>query len=72
MNESTERRIECESGKLLARACASGIKLWCEKHQREELFTWGQLEDVRRVLNPPDVRVALSDHTSVLAANVLY
>jgi len=64
VNESTERRIECESGKLLARACATGIKFYCHKHKREELFTWGQLEALRDSLNRPEVRITQSDHTT--------
>jgi hypothetical protein len=43
-----EQRIECNtSGKLLARATQEGIKLWCEKHRREELITWEQLDTLR-------------------------
>ena len=47
-----EQRIECESGKLLFRVTLDGIKVWCEKHKREELYTWGQLQAMReQVLN---------------------
>ena len=60
-----EQRIECESGKLLFRACSSGVKVWCEKHKREELFTWGQLQALERSFMKYEV--TLSDHTTVLS-----
>lgn len=45
---SIEQRIECTTaGKLLARVTAEGIKLWCERHKREELYTWEQLDTLR-------------------------
>lgn len=67
MTDSLERRVECESGKLLARVCVAGVKLWCERHRREELFTWGQLEAMRASVNPADVRASMSDHTEALS-----
>jgi hypothetical protein len=47
MEKTTEQRIECKSGHLLARAHIDGIKLWCGKHRREELITWEQLNALR-------------------------
>jgi len=48
MNQvSTEHRIECESGKLLCRFDRRGLWLWCDKHKRAELITWGEIETVR-------------------------
>lgn len=60
-----EQRIECESGKLLARVTAEGIKLWCEKHKREELFTWGQLDALQRSFM--QVQTTISDHTTIIS-----
>lgn len=45
---TTEQRIECDSGKLLARVCARGVKLWCAKHRKEEVIPWEELEALRR------------------------
>lgn len=61
---SIEQRIECESGKLLARISVDGIKLWCEKHRREEFFTWGQIDALRRPL--ADVQLTQSTHTTTI------
>lgn len=45
---SLEQRIECKrSEKLLARVTQDGVKLWCEKHRREELFTWEEIDVLR-------------------------
>ena len=43
-----EQRVECVSGKLLARVTPDGIKLWCERHKREHLLTWEALDALRR------------------------
>lgn len=58
-----EQRVECESGKLLARITVDGIKLWCEKHKREEFFTWGQIDALRR---PLTVQITMSTHTTTI------
>jgi hypothetical protein len=60
-----EQRIECESGKLLARVTTDGIKLWCEKHRREEFFTWDQVDALRRSLM--QVQLTITDHTTMIS-----
>lgn len=45
-----EQRIECPSGKILARITHEGIKFWCERHKREELRTWEEIDALRRPL----------------------
>lgn len=60
-----EQRIECASGKLLARITPDGIKLWCEKHRREEFFTWGQIDALRRSFM--QVQTTISDHTTMIS-----
>lgn len=50
---SMEQRIECGSGRLLGRITAEGVKFWCDKHRREELRTWEELDALRRSLMPP-------------------
>lgn len=59
-----EQRVECTtSGKLLARVTTEGIKLWCERHKREELYTWEQLDVLRTSL----FEMSLSDHTAIIS-----
>lgn len=62
MNVSTERRVECETGKLLCRVNAQGILLWCQKHRREGLLTWDQLEALEEHYTRR-VEVFISDST---------
>jgi hypothetical protein len=52
MDETTlEQRIECqESRRILARITVQGIKFWCNKHNRQELITWKQLDILRNSL----------------------
>jgi hypothetical protein len=57
---SMEQRIECPAGKLLARITQDGIKFWCEKHKREELRTWSEIDALRRSL----VEV-ITNHTTI-------
>lgn len=61
---SMEQRIECASGKLLGRVTADGIKFWCERHKREELFLWEQLDALRRSFQ--QVQATISDHTTIM------
>jgi hypothetical protein len=60
---SIEQRIECQSGKLLARANREGMKFWCAKHHREEFFTWEQIDAVRCSFME---EVPTHDHTTIL------
>lgn len=59
-----EQRIECESGKLLSRVTPDGIKFWCERHRREELRTWDEIDALRRSLM--QVQIAISGHTTAI------
>jgi hypothetical protein len=63
---SIEQRIECQSGKLLARANQEGMKFWCARHHREEFFTWEQIDAVRRSFMEVPTRITISDHTTII------
>jgi hypothetical protein len=61
-----EQRIECEtSNKLLARVTEKGIKLWCEKHRREELIPWERLDTLRESL----FELTISNQTATITAH---
>jgi hypothetical protein len=71
---SIEQRIECGPGKkLLARVTVEGIKFWCERHRREELRTWQEIDALHRSLM--EVQVTLSNQSdsdySTLSKNLL-
>lgn len=64
MNQvSTEHRIECESGKLLCRFDRRGLWLWCDRHKRAELITWGEVETVRMQATQ-EVKIAVIEQTA--------
>lgn len=63
---SIEQRIECESGKLLSRVTADGIKFWCERHKREELRTWEQIDALRCSLSTL-VPATMGNHTTIIS-----
>ncbi len=61
---SIEQRVECsKSGKILARVSQDGMKFWCERHRREEFFTWEELDAMRRSVTTAKV----SDHTTAIS-----
>lgn len=54
-----ERRIECQEGayhRLLARASARGLLLFCKEHRRAHLITWEEIALLQQEFRPVVVR----------------